>query len=87
MTGLALSSSAPKPVQAVGCEPLIDAKRAAELLDVSASTVKRMAQSGELPGIQIGNRWKFRESWLDAWLRRRVPFAGHPRPSNPAEAR
>jgi excisionase family DNA binding protein len=75
------------PAQPASCEPLIDAKRAAELLDVSASTVKRMAQSGELPGIQIGNRWKFRESWLDAWLRRRVPFAGHPRPSNPAEAR
>jgi excisionase family DNA binding protein len=63
------------------CEPLIDAKGAAEILNVSPTKIKRMAQAGDLPAIQIGNRWKFRASWLDAWLNSRVPLAGHPRPS------
>ena len=61
------------------CEPLIDARQAAKILNVSATKIKRMAQGGELPAIQIGNRWKFRASWLDQWLNSRVPLRGHPR--------
>jgi excisionase family DNA binding protein len=69
-----------QPAAQAGCEPLIDAKRAGAILDVSATTVKRMAQAGELPAIQIGNRWNFRASGLDNWLNSRVPSQGHPRP-------
>jgi len=64
----------------VSCEPLIDARQAAKILNVSATKVKRMAQAGEMPAIRIGNRWKFRASWLDKWLNSRVPSLGHPRP-------
>jgi excisionase family DNA binding protein len=67
------------------CEPLIDAKQAAEILNVSATKIKRMAQAGEVPAIQIGNRWKFRASWLDKWLNARVPSACHPCPSHSME--
>lgn len=64
------------------CEPLIDAKQAAAILNISSTKVKRMAAAGEVPAIQIGNRWKFRASWLDAWLNSRVPSACHPCPSH-----
>jgi excisionase family DNA binding protein len=65
----------------MNCEPLIDAKTAAAILNISATKIKRMAQAGEVPAIQIGNRWKFRASWLDKWLDSRVPSPGHPCPS------
>ena len=66
----------------MNCEPLIDAKVAAALMNISPTKIKRMAAAGEIPAIRIGNRWKFRASWLDKWLNSRVPCAGHPRPSH-----
>lgn len=64
----------------MSCEPLIDAKQAARILNISPTKVKRMAQAGQVPAIQIGNRWKFRASWLDKWLNDSVPSACHPCP-------
>jgi len=66
----------------MSCEPLINAKQAAAILNISATKLKRMAQAREVPAIQIGNRWKFRASWLDKWLNARVPSASHPCPSH-----
>jgi nitrogen PTS system EIIA component len=56
----------------MGCEPLINARVAAKLLDTSEKTVKRMAARGELPALRVGNRWKFRASELDEWMRSRL---------------
>jgi excisionase family DNA binding protein len=56
----------------MGCEPLINARAAAALLDASEKTVKRMAARGELPAFRVGNRWKFRASELDEWMRSRL---------------
>ncbi len=56
----------------MGCEPLIDAEKAAKLLNCSAKTVKRMAARGEIPSIRLGNRWKFRSSELDEWMRSKL---------------
>ena len=63
----------------MNCEPLIDAKAAAELLGIHERTVRDKAQAGELPGLRIGTRWRFRESSLDLWIRGQLPYAGHPR--------
>jgi len=67
-----------KPVR---CEPLIDAERAAELLQLHPKTVKKLAQSGVLPGTKIGRVWRFRESSLDAWMSARLQCCGHPSPN------
>jgi excisionase family DNA binding protein len=69
----------------MNCEPLIDPKEAAGILKISTTKLKRMAQAGEVPAIRIGNRWKFRASWLDSWLNSRVPSPGHPRPTQHKE--
>jgi excisionase family DNA binding protein len=52
-----------------GCEPAIDAQAAAKILGVCVRTVKRMAERGELPAFRIVNRWRFRASALDEWMR------------------
>lgn len=54
------------------CEPLITAEQAAKILQCSAKTVKRMASRGELPAMQIGNRWRFRPSALDEYIRHQL---------------
>jgi excisionase family DNA binding protein len=54
------------------CEALITAEQAAEILQCSAKTVKRMAARGEIPAMQIGNRWRFRPSLLDEYIRRQL---------------
>jgi excisionase family DNA binding protein len=40
---------------ALESDPLIDAKQAAKLLNISPTKIKRMAQAGQVPAIQIGN--------------------------------
>ena len=48
--------------------PLLTPAQVAELLAVSSRTVRRLAESGELPGLRIGGQWRFRESVLKAWV-------------------
>src|SRR5260370_23281449 len=50
------------------CEPLINCRRAAQILGVHPKTVKVMAARGRIPGLKIGSVWRFRESALDAWV-------------------
>ena len=45
---------------------------AAEYLRIHPRTLTRMARNGEIPSIQIGRLWRFRQSDLDAWLTRKV---------------
>jgi excisionase family DNA binding protein len=70
-------SEQPNPMR---CEPLIDAERAAELLQLHPKTVKRLAQAGVLPGMKIGRVWRFRESSLDAWMSAQLQCCSHPSP-------
>jgi excisionase family DNA binding protein len=49
-------------------ERLLDSDEAAELLGIHKKTLQRMARTGELPGFQIGDLWRFRASTLNEWL-------------------
>lgn len=50
-------------------EKLLSTAKVAEYLDMNPITVRRKAQSGEIPSIKIGNRLRFDKSQLDGWLR------------------
>ena len=58
-------------------EPLLNSRRAAELLGIHAKTLQAMARRGEVPAHRIGDLWKYRESELDSWLRSRVNSVSH----------
>lgn len=73
-----------EPSNLTRCEPLIDAKRAADLLQIHPKTVKRLAQLGLLPGLKIGRVWRFRESSLDDWMSSQLKYSGHPSPKGAA---
>ena len=39
---------------------LLTAREAAEMLQLHVATVRRLAESGELPGaVRVGRRWRF----------------------------
>ncbi len=47
---------------------LLSTKEVAEYLHVKPITVRRKAQSGEIPSIKIGHRLRFDKKQLDRWL-------------------
>lgn len=49
-------------------ERLLDSDEAADLLGIHKKTLQRMARTGEVPGFQIGDLWRFRASTLNEWL-------------------
>ncbi len=51
-------------------EPLLDSVEAAALLKIHPKTLQKKARRGEVTGIQVGKRWRFRASALNEWLER-----------------
>jgi excisionase family DNA binding protein len=49
-------------------EQLLDSDEAASLLGIHKKTLQRMARNGQIPGVQIGDLWRFRASALNEWL-------------------
>ena len=44
------------------------ARQVAAYLNVNERTVLKLVSEGALPGVKIGNQWRFRKAMLDAWL-------------------
>ncbi len=44
------------------------ARQVAAFLNVNERTVLKLVSEGSLPGVKIGNQWRFRKAMLDAWL-------------------
>jgi excisionase family DNA binding protein len=51
-------------------EPLLDVVEAAMLLRMHPRTLRVKARKRIIPAIQVGRRWRFRASALNAWLER-----------------
>jgi excisionase family DNA binding protein len=49
-------------------EPLIDVKRAAELLNVRVSWIREATRTGYLPCLKIGKHVRYTRSMLESWL-------------------
>jgi excisionase family DNA binding protein len=47
---------------------LMTARQVAAYLNVNERTVLKLVSEGLLPGVKIGNQWRFRKAMLDAWL-------------------
>ena len=51
-----------KPKKILGIEGL------SKYLEVSKSTLYKLAQEGKLPGQKVGKHWRFRQATIDKWL-------------------
>ena len=54
-------------------EEWLSAKEAAELLALDAKTVRRMAESGQIPALRAGRIWRFRRSVVESLGRGEPP--------------
>ncbi|MGQ9601574.1 MAG: helix-turn-helix domain-containing protein [Candidatus Bipolaricaulia bacterium] len=51
---------------------VMTAEELAEYLSFSKNWVYRKAEAGELPGVKLGNRWRFKKAVIDKWLEKRI---------------
>jgi len=49
-------------------DPLMTVKQLADYLNVNERTVLKLVSEGTLPGVKIGNQWRFRKAMIDTWL-------------------
>lgn len=49
-------------------DQLMTVKQLAEYLNLNERTVLKLVQDGQLPGVKIGNQWRFRRPMIDTWL-------------------
>jgi excisionase family DNA binding protein len=47
---------------------LMTVKQLAEYLSVNDRTVLKLVSDGALPGVKVGNQWRFRKAMIDTWL-------------------
>jgi excisionase family DNA binding protein len=58
----------PPPPPGTASDPLLTIKELAAYLRLNERTVLKLAGEGALPGMRIGNQWRFRRRIVDAWL-------------------
>jgi len=51
---------------------VLTANEVAQYLRLSAATVCRLAQAGEVPAVRVGRQWRFQRGLLDEWLNERM---------------
>jgi len=47
---------------------LLTVKQLADYLSLNERTVLRLVTEGALPGVKVGNQWRFRKAMIDTWL-------------------
>jgi excisionase family DNA binding protein len=50
-------------------EKLITAKELAQFLKLSESTIYKLARNGEIPGLKIGDSWRFDQQDIERMIR------------------
>ncbi|MDD8020088.1 MAG: helix-turn-helix domain-containing protein [Acidobacteriota bacterium] len=43
----------------------------AEYLQMSKSSIYKMAQGGKIPAYKVGRQWRFKEEEIDTWVAKR----------------
>ncbi len=49
-------------------DPLMTIKQLAGYLSLNERTVLKFVSEGTLPGVKVGNQWRFRKAMIDTWL-------------------
>jgi len=43
----------------------------AEYLQMSTSSIYKMAQTGKIPAYKVGRQWRFKKEKIDSWVEKR----------------
>ena len=47
---------------------LMTVRQLAAYLNINERTVLKLVCEGALPGVKVGNQWRFRKAMIDTWL-------------------
>src|SRR6266478_2331178 len=61
-----MSSNSPRTVRSG--DRLLTLKEMAAYLSVNERTLLKLVSEGDVPGVKIGNQWRFRKAMIDTWL-------------------
>jgi len=78
-------------MERVAEDRLMTVKQLADYLRVNDRTVLKLVSDGTLPGVKVGNQWRFRKAMIDTWLDDQVlgvtpKFVDPPRPIGSPQA-
>jgi len=45
----------------------------AEYLQMSTSSIYKMAQAGKIPAYKVGRQWRFKKEEIDKWVEKQKP--------------
>jgi excisionase family DNA binding protein len=60
--------SNPPATIALPNDRLMTLKELAAYLSINERTLLKLVSEGEMPGVKIGNQWRFRKAMIDTWL-------------------
>jgi excisionase family DNA binding protein len=60
-----------RPGRAAAAPDVLTITDLARYLQVSKSSLYKLAQEGKVPGQKVGKHWRFRRETIDRWLDRR----------------
>jgi len=49
-------------------DDLLTVKEMAQKLKLSSQTLYKMVRQGEIPGVKVGNQWRFDTAQVQTWL-------------------
>lgn len=61
---------------------ILTAAELADYLSFCKNWIYQKAESGEIPGIKLGNRWRFKRSIIDEWLEDQLKPSGKKEPKD-----
>ena len=59
-------------------EPLLTPAEGAKLLGIHPKTLVKMARAKLIQAIRIGKHWRFRASWINAYIANQLQSSGQP---------
>jgi len=45
----------------------------AQYLQISTSSIYKMAQAGKIPAYKVGRQWRFKKDGIDRWVEKQKP--------------
>ena len=60
---------------------LLTTKELQDVLHVDRTTIYRMAESGRIPAVKVGNQWRFPRQQIELWLQQQQRRTGAQRPT------
>ena len=57
-------------------DEILTLKEVAEYLKLAEKTAYRLAAEGKLPGFKVGGSWRFKQSNIEAWIKKQHNQSG-----------